>query len=322
MFPITRLSRLRRSSFLRDMIAETNLRIDDFIYPVFVEEEIEDNVPISSMPGQYRIAEKNLTTHIQNLYKQNVRAVIIFVVSHHKDENGAISLVKQSSLARIINKAKMAQSEMFVICDNCFCAYTNHGHCGLLKDNFIDNDASIELLAKQSIICAQAGCDMIAPSAMLDGQIMAIRQALDSENFTHIPIMSYAVKYASSFYGPFRNAANSALAHGDRKTHQMDIRNAKEGLREATEDQKEGADILMVKPAGLYLDIIAKLSEKINLPIAAYQVSGEYSSIKFAAQANILDEPQAIIESLTAIKRAGASIIISYFTPQIIQLIN
>lgn len=326
MFPSTRLSRLRRTRALRNMITETNLSPSDFVCPVFVEEEIAQNIPITSMPGQFRIAEKNLNLHIKNLYNKGIRAVILFIISHHKDEEGNDSLSTTGSLARIINIAKNAVPEMLIISDNCFCEYTTHGHCGKLKNGFIDNDKSLDLLGKQTIICAKAGCDMVAPSAMLDGQIETIRKALDSENFSHIPIMSYSIKYASSFYGPFREAANSAIEktniNADRKTYQMNICNTREALQEAKEDENEGADILMVKPAGLYLDIISKLYENTNLPIAAYQVSGEYSAIKAAAQLGILEEDAAIMESLTAIKRAGASIIISYFTPEIIKLIS
>lgn len=326
MFPSTRMSRLRRSAPLRNMIAETNLAPYNFVYPIFVEEQIEENTPIISMPGQYRIAEKNLNLHIKSLYNKGIRAVILFVISHYKDENATDSLNATGSLARIIDIAKNAAPKMLVISDNCFCEYTNHGHCGKLKNGFIDNDNSIDLLGKQAIICAKAGCDMVAPSAMLDGQIKAIRKALDSENFSHIPIMSYAAKYASAFYGPFREAANSAIVtnniNGDRKTYQMNICNSREALQEAKEDENEGADILMVKPAGLYLDVITKLHHNTNLPVAAYQVSGEYSAIKAASHLGFLDENSAMIESLTAIKRAGASIIISYFAPEIIQLID
>lgn len=326
MFPSTRLSRLRKSTSLQNIINETNIRPDNFIYPIFVEEELNDNLAIQSMPGQYRIAEKNLTSHIKELYNKGIKAVILFGISHHKDERASDSLTDKSTLARIINKAKNAVPEMLIISDNCFCEYTNHGHCGYLKNGYIDNDLSLELLAKQAVICAEAGADMVAPSAMLDGQVLAIRQGLDRANYSDIPIMSYAIKFASSFYGPFREAANSKIAatniYTDRKTYQMQIGNLREALQEAKEDELEGADILMVKPAGLYLDVISNLRNNTHLPIAAYQVSGEYSAIKFASLNGAIDENAAIIESLTSIKRAGANIIISYFTPQIIELIN
>ena len=226
----------------------------------------------------------------------------------------------------MIHTAKNAEPDMLVVADNCFCEYTSHGHCGILKDGFVDNDTTLHQLKVQANICATAGCDMVAPSAMLDGQVSAIRSALDEGGFFHIPIMSYAVKYASAFYGPFRDAANSAInannIYTDRKTYQMDIANTREARLEARLDLHEAADILMVKPAGTSLDIIKNLYDITDVPIAAYQVSGEYSAIKYAALAGALDEESAMIESLTVIKRAGASIIISYFTPDIIKLLN
>lgn len=326
MLSFSRLSRIRKFSTLRDMLRETKLNISDFIYPVFVEEEIENNIAIKAMPGQYRIAEKNLEPYIKHLYQQGVRAVILFGISHHKDEKANDSLNPNGTLARIVSKAKNATPDMIIIADNCFCEYTSHGHCGILENGLINNDVSIKLLAEQAVLCAQSGCDMVAPSAMLDGQVAAIRTALDKANFIDVPIMAYAVKYASCFYGPFREAANSTIEanniYTDRKTYQMDINNSREALQEAYQDEKEKADILMIKPAGMYLDIIAKIKNNTNLPIAAYQVSGEYSTIKFAAQHNVINEDSAIIESLTAIKRAGANLIISYFTPQIIKLLH
>ncbi|MDN5248804.1 porphobilinogen synthase [Bartonella sp. TP] len=327
MFPSLRLSRLRRSPTLRALVQETHLQKTNFIYPVFVEETAEQNTAIAALPGQSRIAENNLGKHLKNLYTLGIKAVILFGVTQNKDTKGSNSLNKNGFLARIVKIAKDSAPEMLIITDNCFCEYTEHGHCGILTaQGYIDNDASIKLLAEQAVICAEAGCDMVAPSAMLDGQIQAIRVALDKHGFEHIPIMSYAIKFASSFYGPFRHAAKSAITNNNvldnRKTYQMDMANANEALQEAILDEKEGADILMVKPAGLYLDVITKLRDLTYLPVAAYQVSGEYSAIKFACAAGLLDENAAILESLTAIKRAGASIIISYFTPQITQLLQ
>lgn len=327
MFHSLRLSRLRRTPALRALTHETHLQETNFIYPVFVEEAAEQNTAIAALPGQSRIAENNLKNYLKDLYKLGIKAVILFGVTQNKDAMGSNSLNKASFLSRIVKMAKDSVPEMLIITDNCFCAYTDHGHCGVLTlQGHIDNEASLKLLAKQAVVCAEAGCDMVAPSAMLDGQIQAIRTALDQHGFEHIPIMSYAIKFASSFYGPFRCAAKSAINNhnelGDRKTYQMNIANANEAIQEAKLDEKEGADILMVKPAGLYLDIITKLRNLTYLPIAAYQVSGEYSAIKYASAAGVLDENAAIIESLMAIKRAGASIIISYFTPQIIQLLQ
>lgn len=327
MFPSLRLSRLRRTSQLRSLVQETQLQPSNFIYPIFVSETIEDNQAIEALPGQDSIAERNLDHHIKKLYALGIKAVLLFGVSANKDAYASDSLKTDGLLSRIIKTTKSSVPEMLVVADNCFCEYTNHGHCGVLdKQGYVDNDASIKILAQQAIICAQAGCDIVAPSAMLDGQVQAIRKGLDAHGFMHIPIMSYSVKFASSFYGPFRHAANSAVNINnllrDRQTYQMAIGNQREALQEAHLDEQEGADILMVKPAGTSLDIIAKLRAVSNLPLAAYQVSGEYSAIKYAALAGVLDEDHAIIESLMAIKRAGASIIITYFTPQIISLLR
>lgn len=325
MFPITRLRRLRQTPQMREFARETTVTLDDLIYPIFVEENTSENSPIESMPGQMRIAEKNLATHIKGLYKEGIKSIILFGISKNKDETGSDSLKKTGLLSRMISQAKEAQPEMLVISDNCFCEYTSHGHCGILKKDkngiSLDNDATLELLAEQALVSAEAGADIVAPSAMMDGQIQAIRKKLDENNFQNTPIMSYSTKFCSSFYGPFREAADSHLT-GDRKTYQMSYMNKMEALRESLEDENEGADFLMVKPAGLALDIIAHIRTHSLLPLFAYQVSGEYAAIKFAAKAKVLNENDAIIETLTAIKRAGASKIITYFAPDFAKFIK
>lgn len=321
MFPVTRMRRLRRTPQLRALVNETKLDLDTLIYPIFVEEEIEEEVPVAALPGVSRIPEKKLDEHVRTLYREGIRAILLFGVSKHKDDTGSDSLREDGLLARMIRTAKNAAPEMLVISDNCFCEYTTHGHCGVFHHDHLDNDATIENLGLQAVVCARAGADIVAPSAMMDGQIQAIRSALDAHGYHQVPIMAYSAKFASSFYGPFREAAGSTLK-GDRKTYQMDIANRREALRESFADEQEGADFLMVKPAGTSLDIIADIEAQTTLPIAAYQVSGEYAAIKFAARAGALDEQSAMIESLTVIKRAGASIIITYFARDVARLLK
>ncbi len=311
-FPHTRLRRLRKTEALRTLTREQRLSIDDLIYPIFVEENIQAPIPVETMPGVFRIPERNLDDEVRAIASDGVKAIMMFGVSHKKDPTGSDSLSQSGLMARMIRCAKKAAPEMIVISDNCFCEYTDHGHCGVVRDGYVDNDLSIKNLARQTVVAVEAGADMVAPSSMLDGQVQAIRQTLDAAGHGDIPIMAYSTKFASCFYGPFRNAAGSTL-QGDRKTYQMDPSNTREAIRESLLDESEGADILMVKPALPYLDILSKLRKRSLLPIAAYQVSGEYAMIKFAAQAGAIDERRAVLETLGAIQRAGADIILTYF---------
>lgn len=303
---------MRNSQTMRDLLQETDVSISDLIYPMFVEEDVQDLMPIQEMPGIYRIPERRLPSEIERVAKVGIKAVMLFGVSHQKDAMGSDTWNPDGLLARMLRSAKAAVPELLVIADACFCEYTDHGHCGMLVDGHVDNDRTIENLAKQALNAADAGADIIAPSAMMDGQVAAIRRALDEAGFTDTAILAYSTKFASSLYGPFRSAARSALK-GDRKAYQVNPRNPREALRESLTDEAEGADILMVKPALPYLDIIAKVRARSLLPLAAYQVSGEYAMIKFAAQAGAIDERFAVRESLGAIKRAGADLILTYF---------
>jgi len=315
-FPTTRLRRLRGNPALRDLLQENTVTLNDLIYPIFVEEELEDFAPVESMPGVERIPERRLAVTIKGIAAAGIRAVMLFGVSRHKDETGSDSWNPAGLLARMVRICKDAAPGLLVITDTCFCEYTTHGHCGVVHDGTVHNDHTIENLARQAVVAAQAGADMIAPSAMMDGQVAAIRAGLDEAGFGALPIMAYSSKFASSFYGPFRAAAGSELK-GDRKTYQMNPLNGREALLESVCDEAEGADILMVKPALAYLDVIARVRERSLLPLAAYQVSGEYAMIKFAAAAGAIDERRAVRETLGAIKRAGADLILSYFAMDI-----
>lgn len=316
LFPSVRLRRLRKTETLRQLMRETHVSLNDLIYPVFVEEGIDAAQPISSMPGIARVPEKHLAAEIKAIWAEGIKAVMLFGVSHHKDAVGGDSLKSDGLLARMIKIAKAAAPDMLVISDTCFCEYTDHGHCGVVDHGHVHNDLTLNNLAKQAVNAAQAGADMIAPSAMMDGQVAAIRQALDDAGFTDIPVMSYSSKFASSFYGPFRAAAGCDLK-GDRKAYQMDPMNSREALRESMLDEAEGADILMVKPGIAYLDILSQLRQRTELPLAMYQVSGEYAMIKFAAAAGAIDEKRVVRETLGAMKRAGADLIITYFARDI-----
>jgi porphobilinogen synthase len=316
LFPITRLRRLRASEGLRGLVRETDVTMNDLILPIFVEEGIDAPLPVESMPGVERIPERALEGHVEALARDGIKALMMFGVSHHKDPAGSDSWNPGGLLARMVKKAKRAVPEMVVISDTCFCEYTDHGHCGPVEAGEVVNDAAIENLGHQAVVAVEAGADIVAPSAMMDGQVAAIRRALDAAGHTAAPIMAYSSKMASAFYGPFRAASGCDL-QGDRKTYQMDPLNAREALRESLLDEAEGADFLMVKPALPYLDIVARLRQQSLLPIAAYQVSGEYAMIKFAAAAGALDEPRIVRETLGAIKRAGADLILSYFARDI-----
>ncbi len=315
--PYRRLRRLRRNDIIRRMVRETTLSVNDLIYPLFVTEGKEIRNPIASMPGNYQLSIDQLIIEVKEVYKLGIPAIILFGIPAHKDEIGSDAISEQGIIQRAVRAIKDAVPEIYIITDVCFCEYTDHGHCGPIKDGEVDNDATLDLLAKQVLTHANAGADMVAPSGMMDGMVASIRNALDENNFKYLPIMSYAVKYASAFYGPFRDAAESAPQFGDRRGYQMDPPNAREALNEVDLDVEEGADIIMVKPALPYLDIIHQVYGRINLPVAAYNVSGEFSMVKAAAQLGWIDERRVAMEILTAIKRAGASLILTYFAKDV-----
>lgn len=310
--PNQRPRRLRQTPSLRALFQETQLSINDLALPIFVEEGIDDYQAIKAMPGVMRIPENRLAYEIERIAKAGIRSVMTFGISHHTDADGSDTWQENGLVARMSRICKNTIPEMVVMSDTCFCEYTTHGHCGVLNDHSVDNDVTLVNLGKQAVAAAHAGADFIAPSAAMDGQVAAIRQALDTAGFTDTAIMSYSTKFASSFYGPFREAAGTSLK-GDRKTYQMNPMNRREALRESLIDQSEGADALMVKPASAYLDIIREVRDHTTLPLAAYQVSGEYAMIKFAAQAGAINEWEVVLESLGAIKRAGADLILSYY---------
>ncbi|STX29507.1 delta-aminolevulinic acid dehydratases (porphobilinogen synthase) [Legionella beliardensis] len=317
-----RLKRLRRTPLMRALIQETRLHPQQLIAPLFIDETINTKVEITSMPGQFRLPLRALAQEVEEISKLNIAAVLLFGIPNHKDANGSASLQQTGIIQQAIKIIRENNPALVIITDVCFCEYTNHGHCGILQGDFIDNDATLELLGQQAVSHAQAGADWVAPSSMTDGMVGAIRQALDARGYQQTAILSYAVKYCSSFYGPFREAAQGAPQFGDRKTYQMNPANSSEALREAALDLEEGADLLMVKPAMNYLDIIYKLKTHFpEVPLCAYQVSGEYAMLKYAARQGLIHEEQAMIESLLAIKRAGADLIISYFAKDIARLL-
>ncbi len=309
---IQRLRRLRQTETFRDLFQETHLSINDLCLPIFVEEGIDEYQPINSMPGVMRIPEKRLAYEIERIANAGIKSIMTFGVSHHLDETGSDAWQDNGLVARMSRIAKETAPHLIVMSDTCFCEYTSHGHCGVLHNDIVDNDATIHNLGLQAVAAARAGADFIAPSAAMDGQVAAIRQALDAAGFTQTGIMAYSTKFASALYGPFRDAAGSCLK-GDRKTYQMNPMNRREAIHESLVDEQEGADALMVKPAGAYLDIIRDIRERSALPIGAYQVSGEYAQIKFAAQAGAIDENSVVLETLGSIKRAGADLIFTYF---------
>jgi porphobilinogen synthase len=315
-FPQMRLRRLRRSEALRALIRETKVEVGDLIYPLFVVEGNKIKQEISSMPGQYRLSSDLLPKEAEDIARLGIPAIILFGIPQKKDEIGSSAYHPKGVIQQAIRAIKKATPELLVVTDVCLCEYTSHGHCGVVVDGYVDNDKTLELLAKTALSHAQAGADMVAPSDMMDGRIKAIRQALDGNGFQNIPVMAYAAKYASAFYGPFREAAESAPQFGDRRSYQMDPPNWREALREVEQDIAEGADIVMVKPALPYLDVIRKVRDTFNHPLAAYSVSGEYAMVKAAAQQGWLDEKGIVLEMLTAIKRAGADIIITYYAKE------
>lgn len=295
---------------------ETRLSTDDLILPIFVEEGIDSKVELRTMPGVYRHPEAELPALVQRLWSKGIKAIILFGVSHHKDADGSDSWSENGLMARTIRAAKQAQPEMVVISDNCFCEYTDHGHCGVVVDGDVDNDQTLVNLQKQVVVAARAGADMIAPSGMMDGMITAIRSTLDEEGFHHVPVMSYSTKFASAFYGPFRDAVDVHLK-GTRDSYQMDRANGREALAESLRDEDEGADILMVKPGTVYLDVLANIRAHSTRPLAVYHVSGEYAMIKIAAEQGAIDEKAVVMETMLAFKRAGADLILTYFAEEI-----
>ena len=321
-FPIKRMRRLRYNPKIRDMVRETYLHTNDLIYPLFVCPGKNIKKEVKSMPGVFQMSIDVLVNECKEIVDLGIPAVILFGIPEHKDEMGSEAYDEHGIIQRAIRAVKAEVKDLVIITDVCMCEYTSHGHCGILKGDEILNDETIELLAKEAITHVEAGADMVAPSDMMDGRVEAIRKGLDNHGFKNIPIMSYAVKYASGYYGPFRDAADSAPAFGDRRSHQMDIANGTEAIREAELDVEEGADIIMVKPAGPYLDIITKVKNKFNMPTAAYQVSGEYSMIKAAGQSGWIDEKRVMMESLISIKRAGADLILTYFAKDVAKLLT
>jgi len=312
-FPATRMRRLRQTPVLRDLVRETRLSAADLVMPVFVEEDLAAPVAIEAMPGISRLPLAGAVAEAGEVAALGIPAVLLFGIPAGKDEEGSGAWADDGIVQQATRAIKAAHPDLLVIADLCLCEYTSHGHCGLLDaEGRVVNDATLELLARTAVSQARAGADVIAPSDMMDGRVGAIRAALDADGFTDVPILAYSAKFASAFYGPFREAAGSAPSHGDRHGYQMDPANAREALREAQLDVEEGADVIMVKPALPYLDVIRRIADATGLPVAAYNVSGEYAMVKAAAAAGWLDERAAVLETLTSIRRAGADIVISY----------
>ena len=320
--PFKRLRRMRMTDAFRSMVRETELSRNDFIYPLFVVPGKKIRNEIKSMPGVFQLSIDETVKECASVEALGIPAVILFGIPEHKDEVGSDAYDEQGIIQTAIRAIKKEVRELVVITDVCLCEYTSTGHCGIIRDGQIINDESIELLAKEALTHVQAGADMVAPSDMFDGRVKAIRQILDKNNFHNIPIMSYAAKYASGFYGPFRDAAESTPKFGDRRSHQMDPANSNEALREVEQDIIEGADIVMVKPALPYLDIVRRVKDRFGMPTAAYNVSGEYSMIKAAGRNGWIDEQRVMMETLTSIKRAGADIILTYFAKDAAKLLR
>ena len=315
-FPAYRPRRLRKNENFRRMIRETKLSVDNFVYPLFATFGKDVKKPISSMPGNFQMSIDHLVKEVQKAKDLGIPAVLLFGIPDKKDEVASGAFMKNGVVQQAVKRIKDKVPDIIVITDVCLCEYTSHGHCGMIEKGEVDNDASLEVIAETAVSHAKSGADMVAPSAMMDGQVGAIREALDESGFDNLPIMAYSAKYASCFYGPFREAAESAPQFGDRKAYQMDPANGDEAIREISLDVEEGADIIMVKPALPYLDIIRRAREEFDLPIAAYNVSGEFSMIKAAAKLGWMDGERAMMEALTSIKRAGADIIITYFATE------
>jgi porphobilinogen synthase len=316
-----RTRRLRKTEGIRRLVQETKLSIDDFVYPLFIEEGIGIATEIPSMPGINRFSLDKINEELDEIVQLNIPAVILFGIPANKDEDGSETWDENGIIQKAIRFIKENYPTLYVITDVCFCEYTTHGHCGVIHDNDVDNDVTLINIAKQVVSHARAGADMVAPSGMIDGTIQMVREALDNNGFVNLPIMAYSVKYASAFYGPFRDAADSAPSFGDRRTYQMNPSNRDAAIREANFDDQEGADILMVKPALSYLDIIRDLKNDFDRPIACYNVSGEYAMIKAASEKGWIDGDRVMMESLLSMKRAGASIIITYFAKEAAKLL-
>lgn len=314
--------RLRENSILRKMVRETRIDKSSLIYPMFVKEGQKIKEEIQTMPNQYRYSIDTMCYELENLIKAGVSSVMLFGIPKSKDELGSGAYANDGIIQKALKEAKKQFPNIYYITDICLCEYTSHGHCGVLKGKNVDNDSTLDLLSNIAVSHVQAGADMVAPSDMMDGRVLAIRKKLDSYGFSSTPIMSYAVKYASSFYGPFRDAADSAPSFGDRKTYQMDYHNKKEGIKEALLDINEGADIIMVKPSLSYLDIVSEISKKVNVPIATYSVSGEYSMVKAASKLGYIQEDKIICEMATSTYRAGANIYITYFAKELAKYIQ
>ena len=321
-FPTYRPRRLRRNEKLRSMMRETTLEPRNFIYPLFVGPGKDKAQPVSSMPGIAQLTVDLAARECREVHTLGIPAVILFGIPEHKDSTGSEAYEDHGVVQQAIRAIKETVSDLLVITDVCLCEYTDHGHCGVIQNGDVDNDATLELLAQEALSHARAGADIVAPSDMMDGRVAAIRKILDSNNFTQTPIMAYAAKYASGFYGPFREAAESTPQFGDRRSYQMDPANVEEALREVELDIREGADIVMVKPALAYLDVIYRVKQKFGYPLAAYNVSGEYSMIKAAGQNGWIEEPRIMMEVLYAIRRAGADMILSYFAKDAARLLH
>jgi porphobilinogen synthase len=321
-FPVYRPRRLRESPLMRSMVRETSLRIDDFVYPLFAVHGRGVREPIGSMPGQYRFSIDELLKECKDAASMGIPAVLLFGLPRDKDPRGTEAYAEDGIIQQAVRAVKETIPDLLVITDVCLCEYTSHGHCGVVEDGRIKNDPTLELIARTAVSHAEAGADLIAPSDMMDGRVAAIREGLDESGFPETPIMAYSAKYASAFYGPFREAADSTPQFGDRRSYQMDPANAMEAMREVALDVDEGADIVMVKPALPYLDVIARVKGEFGLPVAAYSVSGEYAMLKAASQLGWLDEDRAVLEALTGIRRAGADIIITYFAKDAARLIE
>lgn len=326
-FPQTRMQRLRHHAGLRSLVGETQLSCNDLVYPLFIHHGEGVKTPLNSMPGCFQQSVDQLDAEIQEIVQLKIPAVLLFGIPEYKDDQGSSAWQDQGVVQQAIRKIKALAPELLIIVDLCFCEYTDHGHCGIMNPRGdhrdLDADATLPLLVKQALSLVRAGADVIAPSGMVDGMVGVLRAGLDREQFTHIPIMSYAIKYASALYGPFREAAQGAPQFGNRKTYQMDPANANEALREAALDVSEGADMLMVKPAHAYLDIIWRIKQRYpELPMVAYQVSGEYAMVKAAGAKGWIDEPRVMMEILTGIKRAGADIIITYYAKEAAKILS
>ncbi len=321
-FPIHRPRRLRKNENIRRLVRETTLSVNDFIYPIFIEDGQNIKSEIQSMPGIYRYSIDRLSEELDEVSELNIPAVLLFGIPSEKDAVGSDTWSEEGIIQRAVRFIKENYPDLYVITDVCFCEYTEHGHCGVLCNHDVENDITLENTKKQVVSHAKAGADMVAPSGMMDGVVKAIREALDEAGFSNIPIMSYSAKYASAYYGPFREAAESTPAFGDRRTYQMNPANRREALKEVSLDIEEGADIVMVKPALAYLDIISDIRKNFNVPVAAYNVSGEYSMVKAAGKLGWIDEEKVIIETLTSIKRAGADIIITYHAKEVAKLLK